>query len=85
MVTLVADGSLCRVELGAAGSRLEAATEHHEHIRCERCGAIAGIPGCAVSNAIPEVERLTGFAVTGHDLLFHGVCPTCAEKQRCAA
>lgn len=79
---LVRDGSLRRVELGTAGSRFEAATEHHEHIRCERCGAIAGVSGCAVSEAIPEVERLTGFAVTGHDLLFHGICATCADDRR---
>ena len=58
---LVRDGSVRRVELGTAGSRFEVASEHHEHIRCERCGAIERVPGCAVSEAIPEVERLTGF------------------------
>jgi Fe2+ or Zn2+ uptake regulation protein len=75
---LVADGSLRRVELGTSGSRFERAADHHEHVRCERCGAVAGVSGCVVERAVPAVERLTGFAVISHEILFRGLCPTCA-------
>jgi Fe2+ or Zn2+ uptake regulation protein len=76
---LVGEGSLRRVELGTVGSRFERAADHHEHVRCERCGAVAGVSGCVVEKAVPAVERLTGFAVTGHEILFRGLCPACAE------
>jgi Fe2+ or Zn2+ uptake regulation protein len=75
---LVADGELRRVELGTTGSRFERAADHHEHVRCERCGAVAGVSGCVVEQAVPAVEQLTGFAVTGHEILFRGLCPDCA-------
>jgi Fe2+ or Zn2+ uptake regulation protein len=79
---LVADGTLRRVELGTSGSRFERAADHHEHVRCERCGAVAGISTCVVEQAVPTVERLTGFAVSGHEILFRGVCPDCAASGR---
>jgi Fur family peroxide stress response transcriptional regulator len=77
---LVGDGELHRVELGTSGSRFERAADHHEHVRCERCGAVAGVSGCVVEQAVPAVERLTGFAVTGHEILFRGLCPDCAAS-----
>jgi Fe2+ or Zn2+ uptake regulation protein len=77
---LVADGTLRRVELGTAGSRFERASDHHhEHVRCDGCGRVAAVSGCVVENAVPSVERQTGFAVTGHEILFRGLCPGCAE------
>jgi Fe2+ or Zn2+ uptake regulation protein len=76
---LVDDGSLRRVELGTSGSRFERASDHHEHVRCERCGAVAAVSGCVVERSVPAVERSTGFSVTGHEILFRGVCPDCAS------
>ena len=76
---LEADGRARRVELGDGKARYEAAGEHHEHVRCESCGAVGEVPGCVVSEALPRVQRLTGFRVTGHQILFSGVCPECAK------
>ena len=74
------DGEVVRVELGDGKARFEPAREHHEHVRCERCGAIAPVPGCLLAKADPVVERRTGFSVTGHRLLFAGVCPDCRAE-----
>lgn len=76
---LVSDGALRRVELGTSGSRFERASDHHhEHVRCDECGAVAAVTGCVVERSVPAVERSTGFSVTGHEILFRGVCPECA-------
>lgn len=77
---MVAAGELRRVQLGTSEARFEAAGEHHEHVRCDECGAVAAVSACAVEDAIPGVERSTGFALRGHDLVFHGVCPACRER-----
>jgi Fe2+ or Zn2+ uptake regulation protein len=77
---LVEKGELRRVELGTSEARFEAAGEHHEHVRCERCGAVEAIDACAVADALPSVRRATGFELTGHDLVFHGLCPACQER-----
>ncbi len=81
MDALVEAGELRRVELGTPEARFEAAGEHHEHVRCERCGAVEAIDACAVAAALPSVRRTTGFRLTGHDLVFHGVCPRCQERR----
>jgi Fe2+ or Zn2+ uptake regulation protein len=78
LARLEADGTVRRVELGDGKARYEAAGEHHEHVRCERCGAVGAVPGCVVDEAVPRVQRLTGFRVTGHQILFSGVCPSCS-------
>jgi Fe2+ or Zn2+ uptake regulation protein len=73
------DGTIRRVELGDGKARFEAHGAHHEHVRCAACGAVAAVPGCVVADVVPDVERETGFAITGHRLLFSGVCGTCAR------
>ncbi len=75
---LVDDGVVRRVQLGDGKARFEAAGEHHEHVRCDRCGAVGAVPGCVVHNVVPRVQEATGFRVTGHQLLFSGLCPQCA-------
>jgi Fe2+ or Zn2+ uptake regulation protein len=77
---LVKSGELRRVELGTPEARFEAPGEHHEHVRCNRCGAVEVIDSCAVAGALPSVSRATGFELTGHDLVFHGVCPGCQAR-----
>jgi Fur family ferric uptake transcriptional regulator len=75
---LEAAGSLRRVELGDGKARYEAAGAHHEHVRCESCGAVGEVPGCVVDDALPRVQKATGFRVTGHQILFSGLCPECS-------
>jgi Fe2+ or Zn2+ uptake regulation protein len=74
---LESDGEVLRIELGDGKARFETVGEHHEHVRCERCGAVEAVPGCVVEETV--VERRTEFAVTGHRLLFTGICPNCQK------
>ena len=71
-------GDLERVDLGDGRARFERHVSHHEHIVCSECGRVAEVPGCLIDQAVPEVERRTGFAVTGHRLTFSGRCATCS-------
>jgi Fe2+ or Zn2+ uptake regulation protein len=78
LTRLEADGLVRRVELGDGKARYESEGAHHEHVRCERCGTVGEVPGCVVGEAVPRVQELTGFRVTGHQILFSGVCPKCS-------
>lgn len=77
ITALIGDGTVRRVELGTPEARFEPAGAHHEHVRCDDCGAVAAVESCAVTGAIGAVERATGFALRSHDLVFHGICPDC--------
>jgi len=36
------------------------------------------VGGCVVEGAAREIERITGYRLTSHSLVFSGVCPECA-------
>jgi Fe2+ or Zn2+ uptake regulation protein len=71
-------GQIQRVDLGDGLSRYEARRDHHEHVRCDSCGRVAEVQGCAVAGAAREIERVTGYLLTSHSLVFSGLCPDCA-------
>jgi Fe2+ or Zn2+ uptake regulation protein len=76
------EGAVSRVELGDGKARFESTHGHHEHVRCDSCGAVAAVPGCLLEDARPRVERQTGFSINGHNLLFTGLCAGCARERR---
>ncbi len=78
MAVLVDDGTAQRLVLGDGISRYEAARPHHEHVQCEACGQLAEVPGCLLEGAAGRIERATGYRLTGHHLVFSGLCPECA-------
>jgi Fe2+ or Zn2+ uptake regulation protein len=80
LARLAAEGVVRAVNLGDGKMRYEAVGEHHDHIRCDDCGAIAPVPGCVVEAADESVRSATGYVVTGHSLLFTGVCGRCAQE-----
>ena len=66
-------------ELDGPTARYDSVLRPHSHIRCLRCGALADA-GTPYDPALDQGDVARGWTVRGHDLLFHGVCPACAEK-----
>jgi Fe2+ or Zn2+ uptake regulation protein len=73
------EGLVDRIDLGDGKAHFELREDHHEHIRCDSCGRVAGVPGCILADATKAVESDTGFTITSHQLLFSGICPECAS------
>lgn len=74
------EGVIQRIDLGDGKVHYERSEDHHEHIRCESCGRVVEVPGCVLDDAAASVKGSTGFVVTSHQLLFTGVCPSCASR-----
>lgn len=79
--TLERDGVLDRIDLGDGRARFEMREDHHEHIRCERCGRVAEVPVCVLDDASAQVRKLTGFEVTSHRVVFGGLCAECSARS----
>ena len=75
----LAAGWVARVDLGDGKIRYESTGAHHDHVQCEHCGAVSAVEGCVIEDAVKTVEASTGFSLSGHQLVFRGVCPTCIE------
>lgn len=75
--TLVSAGVARRLTVRGT-LRFEDARHHHDHLRCERCGAVQEI-SCSVVNAqLLQVARSKGFRLLDHELVLIGVCPSCS-------
>ena len=77
---LVEQGYALELELGDTAARYDANTARHDHVVCVRCGAAADVDAPLPTGLAAEVATVSGFAVTGHDLRFRGLCPTCQSR-----
>src|SRR4051812_9819950 len=77
LVALEAEGAVAKFDLGDGRAHFESVGDHHEHVRCERCGLVVPVPGCLLDDIENHVRRLTGFELSGHTVVLKGVCPRC--------
>jgi Fur family ferric uptake transcriptional regulator len=75
-------GSLERVGM-REGSALYvrcSAEEHHHHLLCTGCGAVAHTE-CPLDPFLPDAS-CRGFVVTSHEITLYGLCAACADADR---
>jgi Fur family ferric uptake transcriptional regulator len=56
--------------------------EHHHHLVCSDCGAVADFTDCELGELEERVSRQTGFEIEGHLLEFSGRCRSCQATAR---
>ena len=69
-----------RVDLGDGVTRFEPirdTVEHHHHIVCDDCGRIEPFADQRLERVLRDVEKRSGYAVAGHDIVLRGACSTC--------
>jgi len=74
---LVAMGEILEVSTGSGPKRYDPNVKvSHHHLVCTSCGALRDVyvpePGATLA-----VTDLHGYVVTGMDVVFQGLCPTC--------
>lgn len=83
---LVAMGEVLEVAAGAGPKRYDPnVTTSHHHLVCTSCGALRD-----VFSLPDEFDRLSnddlhGFVLTGVEITFQGLCPSCAATARTSA
>jgi Fur family transcriptional regulator, stress-responsive regulator len=53
----------------------------HHHLVCESCGAIRDVYPQGKENLRLTKAQRFGFKLTGHDIVFRGLCPDCATGK----
>ncbi len=61
--------------------RLCESKSHHHHIVCKRCGKVAELNFCDLSEELKKVTESTGYEVTDHRLNFYGFCVDCKKER----
>jgi len=77
---LVAMGEVLEVSAGAGPKRYDpnVGVAHH-HLVCTECGTLRDVMPDAASLQALEMRDRHGFVLTGVEIVFQGICPTCAS------
>jgi Fe2+ or Zn2+ uptake regulation protein len=78
-------GEISQVDLGLGSTRFDPNTEPHHHLVCSQCAAVfdvavADVPDSLARPVLPDGSG-DGFVVEATDVIFRGVCATCARPQ----
>lgn len=78
--SLVEDGELRKIQIPDSADRFDITLTDHYHVCCTSCGRFEDIPIYEGEKLVEEAETVTDFTITGHDIVFTGLCPDCAER-----
>lgn len=85
LALLVESGQALELALGGgASARYDANTARHDHLVCQGCGRAVDIDTPVSARTVSGLEADSGFAVTGYDLQFRGLCPDCRPEPPAA-
>jgi Fur family ferric uptake transcriptional regulator len=73
-----------RFDTGHGEGRYEAAGpggEHHHHVICDDCERIVPFEDPALERVIDKLAKQSAFAIAGHDVVLHGQCPDCQQRD----
>ena len=75
---LTAAGLVRRFQPSGSVARYEARVrDHHHHVVCRSCGAIADVDGAVGDTACLAAPDGSGYEIDGAEVIFWGRCPKC--------
>ena len=55
---------------------------HHDHLVCDRCGAVEEFEDAGIEQEQAAIARRHGFELQGHTFELHGHCRRCTQDRR---
>lgn len=83
---LVEEDVIQKVMVMDGADRFDHTMTDHNHIRCDLCGNVYDVPAEAGELADRMISmdtdflKKSGFTVSGHEIIFRGICPYCSKK-----
>ncbi|MDZ7677081.1 MAG: transcriptional repressor [Acidimicrobiales bacterium] len=78
---LTAMGEIEQIDLGTGSARFDTNLDTHQHLVCERCGAVRDVVVDFTAIDLDE-DNLEGFAVSSTDIVFRGRCAACTDPEQ---
>lgn len=57
-------------------------THEHYHFMCDKCKRIFDVSVDVAPDVVKKTEEETGFLIKGYDIVLHGICKECQEKEK---
>lgn len=78
---LAEEGEIRRMEIPGGPDRYDHRCHGHYHARCLQCGRVFDVEMAYLQDLEKAVTDAHGFAISGHDIIFTGICSDCQEKS----
>lgn len=75
------EGTALKVNVSDGPDRFDDTLKPHYHVLCTECGRVDDVEASKelASFDLDAAAKAAGYTITGHDLLFRGVCPNCKK------
>lgn len=73
---------LNKIESAGRQMRFDADAQDHDHIMCVQCGRVEDVPRTEGEDLEFWAGQATNFEVTGHRMMYRGICPDCGSANR---
>lgn len=70
-------GEIRKVEMPSGADRFDHLCYEHYHARCIKCGRVFDVEMDFIADLGKNIKDTYGFEITGHDVIFKGVCLEC--------
>lgn len=74
---LAENGIIKKIDGLESSSHYDHNTFVHYHFMCDNCKKVFDISSDVAPDLIKKIEEETGFTVTSHDVVIHGICKNC--------
>jgi len=74
-------GEIRRLTFVYGADRFDPTVKAHYHFVCEKCGRVYDIPMRVAEALDSEAETYVPGVITGHDLVFRGICDECRTLE----
>jgi len=78
---LCEQGVIRRREIPGSPDRYDHITSDHYHARCTLCGKVLDVDMDYLAELTDSVKDAHGFQLTGHSIVFDGICPDCLKNR----
>ena len=75
-------GEIRKMEIPGGPDRFDHRIQEHCHVRCEKCGRVFDVDMEYITGLEKNIMESHGFAFTGYDILFRGICPDCQKSRK---
>ncbi len=76
---LAANGIVKKIAVPSGADRFDGTVLDHYHMICKGCGKVVDIPKQSVPEIDHSVSGETGCKITGHNIIFYGLCQNCNQ------
>ena len=74
-------GEIHKMEIPGGADRFDHRCHNHYHARCAQCGRVFDVDMEYMADLEKNIRDAYGFQITGHDIIFRGICPECKRAH----